>query len=357
MRTAFGKFSEELRVKRKMTQSEFSEKTGMSLPRISNIESQRSNIGEDVVRCYLHVLQCTGEEAHNLRKLALFSDGLRKRSKDEATHPPLQVMLEQFGDRISPQSAAKIQQILELETGESVETLRFSSNMTRSKSHKGRGAKRPSILLSRMAEIAIQALELRRTICRDSDKLDVGYALQIFATQEERFDFRILKQLPSHLDGAFACIYGHSEGHTILIEEKRFRSALNGVHFARHVICHEIGHHFLHANLLSSDNHMFLAPQEIAKNSCEMIGSPRQIKQIVDSIVEVEAECFAIFLLVPWEVFIKGTSNEYISSDFGEQIYEVRRFAKYFKNDALLDAFRKWLWNHGQRRHPIFDLN
>lgn len=359
MRTAFGRFSEKLRVERNMTQTEFSDASGMSLSRISNVEHQRSNIGEDVVRCYLRVLQCNGKQACELRKLANFSNGLRKRSGRESTHPPLQVMLEQFGDRISPKTVATIQNLLEKESGELVETLRFSSNQspqTITSTRKKQRISRPSLLPSRLAEIAVIALDLRRTICKDNEKLDVGRALQILSVNNSHFDYKILKQLPIYLDGAFACIQGHKDGHTIIVEESRFQSALNGVHFFRHVICHEIGHHILHAEFLQSNNEMYFAPQELAKNSPHMIGSDRQIEQVIDSVIEVEAECFAMFFLIPWDSFIKGTTAEYLASDFGEQKGEVKTFANYFKNVAVLNAFREILWQRNERHHPIFGL-
>lgn len=356
MRPAFGRYSEKLRVERKMTQTEFSKKTGMSLSRINNIENQRSNIGEDVVRCYLRVLQCTGDEALEIRKLAVFSNGLRKRSGPETTHPPLQVMLEQFGDRISPQSVAKIQQILETETGELVETLQFSSNQTSSKNSKIRTRRsRPSLTAKRLVEIALLAHSIRQTICKNTEKLDVGFLLQVLSVNDDNFDFTIVDRLPSYLEGAFACIVGDAEGHTILIEEKRFVSASKGVFFARHVICHEISHHFLHGEHLKSKNVAFFAPQELSKNASSMIGSPRQIEQVVDTLMEVEAECFATFLLVPWEAFLKGTACSYLASDFGEQPKEVERYARYFQNRAVINEFKSELWAMGQNRHPIFD--
>lgn len=357
VRTAFGRYAEELRVARNMTQTAFSDAAGMSLSRISNVENQRSSISDDVVRVYLRVLRCSGDEADKLRKLARFSNELRKRSADESKHSPLQVMFEQFGERISPQAAAKIQKILEAETGEAVASLRFSSNQVTSKSrraHKGSRRSRPVLTPTRLAEIAIAALDFRRNVCDDMEKLDVLFMLQKLSVDDPKFDFRVLEFLPAYLDGAFACILGHREGHTLLVEEDRLSKANKGVYFARHVIAHEVGHHCLHKELLASEEEMFLAPQELAKNSSAMIGSDREIQQVIDTVEEEEAECFATFLLVPWEAFLKGTKNEYLSSDFGEQPRSVERYGKYFKNRAVLDAFKKVLWDRGERSHPIF---
>ena len=360
MRSAFGKYSEMLRLKHGISQTAFSENTGMSLSRISNIENQRSNISDDVIRTYIKALNCSGEEAHEIRKLATFSNGLRKRSGPVNTYPPLQVMFEQFGHKISPKTAARIQQILERETGELVETLCFASNKTKANQKrwlKNKNNARPSLTPERFAEIAMQTLDLRRAICPDMAKLDIDRTLQVLSVNDELSDYRILEQLPSHLSGAFACIIGDADGHTILIEETRLQNALNGVHFFRHVICHEIGHHFLHGEQLTSDQRVIFAPQELAKNACDMIGSDEQIEQVIDTIVEVEAECFATFLLVPWEAFIKGTTTNYLAEDYGEQKKEIDRYMKFFNIPSVVNAFKQALWDAGQRQHPIFKLH
>ena len=358
MRSAFGNFSDQLRNKRDMTQTEFAKKADISLARISNIEHQRTSISDDVVRVYLRVLECSGEVAHELRKRASFSNEVRKRTDDHTNYAPLQVMFEQFGDKISPETAAKIQHILERETGELVEALRFSSNMTVSSTAQ-RNAKlskrnRPSLRPKRLAEIAIKALDLRREICADHHPIDVGLLLQRLSSENENFDYIIRESLPSYMEGAFACIIGDASGHTIVLEEKRFQSAAKGVHFARHVISHEIGHHILHPYLLKSDSIAVLPPQELSRNSSPMIGSTQEIQQVVNTIEEVEAECFATFLLVPWESFLKGTSARYLATDYGEQQREVERYLPYFKIRSVLDKFREILWERGERQHPIF---
>jgi transcriptional regulator with XRE-family HTH domain len=357
MKTAFGRYAEELRVKRGITQTLFSEKTGMSLSRISNIENQRTNISDDVIGLYIEVLDCSGMEATELRKKARFSNGLRKRSNESAIHTPLQVLFEQFGDKISPSAVAQIQLILERETGEKVEALQFASNhsvapIKSTSPHRIVG--RPNLSPQQLAKIAIDALDFRRRFFSDTEKLNVEQMLQKLSVSDSSFDYRILEALPAHLDGAFACILGHSEGHTVLLEEARFRSATKGVHFARHVVCHEIAHHVLHSFLLKSDHELFLAPQQLAKNSSNLIGSEKEIKQLVNTPEEVEAEAFATFLLVPWEEFLKGTIPYYIAREFGEQQGEVERYARYFKIRSFVNAFREILWARGESSHSIF---
>lgn len=357
MRSAFGKYCEELRVQRKMTQSEFSRRSGYSLSRISNIEYQRSNISDDVIGVYISVLDCSGEECCNLRKLAEFSNGLRRHNSRSERVAPLQTMLEQFRERISPDAVKQIQKILERETGEQLEKLCFSSNQGTQGQTKKRRARRPDLSPERFVEIALRALEVRRCVCNDFKKVEIDWALQVLSTREDNLDFKIDECLPTYLDGAFACIVGHADGHTILVEQSRFLQAINGVLFSRHAVGHELAHHFLHAHLLQGEKEVVFEPQELAKNSAKEIGTDRQIEQVVDNIVEAEAECFATLFLVPWEAFLKGTHDKYLASDYGEQQREVERYSRYFRNPAVLDAFRSALWTSGIKRHPIFDYS
>jgi transcriptional regulator with XRE-family HTH domain len=358
MRSGFGRYAVELRSLRGITQTEFAAKVGMSLSRISNIEYQRASVSDDVIGAYIAALNCNGSEALELRKRASFSNRVKRGAEDGAQHPPLSALLDQFGDRISPTALAEIQKVLERETGEKISVLAFSSNQrVKKRTASKRKQTRPTLLPKRFVEICLLAFEVRSYICNEMSKVDIGRALEVISTRSDNFDYRVTERLPSFAEGAFALIVGEADGHTVVVEEKRFVSALNGVHFTRHAIGHEIGHHYLHSDLLASDSFAILAVQELAKNSCDMIGSDQQIQQVVDSIVEVEAELFATMLLVPWTAFIKGTSVSYLASDYGEQIDEVKRYALFFKNGAVIDAFKSALWALGQRRHVIFSLN
>ena len=130
MRSGFGKAAQKMREERGMTQSDFAKKTGWSLSRISNIEYQRSSISDDVLRVYLQVLDTSGDEAHNLRKQAGFSNGVRKEEQLASEHPTVLALLRQFGEGLSPKAVAEIQQIIERESGERVSALTFASNQS-----------------------------------------------------------------------------------------------------------------------------------------------------------------------------------------------------------------------------------
>ena len=78
MRSAFGRFAQELRLKRGMSQKDFAELAGYSMAHVSNLEHQRMNVNDKVVGVYIDILDCTGEEACELRKRANFGNGLRK---------------------------------------------------------------------------------------------------------------------------------------------------------------------------------------------------------------------------------------------------------------------------------------
>lgn len=355
MRSSYGRFAQQLRLKRGMNQKEFAELSGMSMSHISNLEHQRAHLNDEVIGTYIKVLDCTGPEAHELRKRAETSNRIRKHPEPNAPTTPLEVLFQQFGSRLSQEARLEIQKILEAETGERLQDLTFASN--RSKKHaKKRIIRRPSLLPERLAEIAILAEKARLGVCGEMEKVDIGLALERLSHTENGLDYEVREALPPQLEGAFAAILGHSQGHTILLEEERFRGAINGVHFARHVVAHEVAHHYLHASLLESESELYLAPQELAKNGPADMGSSGQIEQVVDTIEEEEAECFATFFLVPWPTFLKGTEYRYLADDYGEQQRTVERFGKYFNNKAVLDAFRWALWNNGVRRHPVFRL-
>jgi hypothetical protein len=358
MRTGFGRFAMELRSRRRMSLSRFSELTEMSAPRICNIEFGRAPATDDVVGCYIKVLDLKGNDAHEIRTRAMFSNGMQRNKEEDGESQPLRALFEVFANQLSPKAAEEIQAIIERESGHTVKSLAFASNQMKEKSAKiVRAQKRPIPSPKRFVEICLLAERVRSTIAAEMSPVKIGLALEILAVAEDRLDYRVLEDLPSHMTGAFACIVGERDGHVILIEANRFRSAENGVHFVRHVIGHELGHHFLHSALLESDGEIYLAPQALSQNTPEMIGTERQIQQVVDTIEEAEAELFATMFLLPWSAYLKGTGLKYLASDYGEQLDEVKRYAPYFRNPAVIDNFKHALWESGARAHPIFSLN
>ena len=356
MRSAFGRMVVELRVKRSMKQKEFSERMGIALAHISNLEHQRANINENILNCYADVLQCSIEEKEKMRKMALFSNDLRSEDNPESQSSVLRVMLKQFEDKITPEALAEIQRIIEKDVGESIELLRLKWKLTSTKTpHKNKF--REELDVSTFVKIALMAEKVRQVILPNTQYLDIGLALETLVSKDKYFDYDIQNILPSKLKGAFACILGHIHGHTILLEERRFKSALNGVHFARHVIAHEIGHHFLHVSKLKSTGTIIaLSPQNLAKNTAHIIKTNKRIQNNINSTEEVEAECFATLFLVPFTEFLKGTEPHYLAQDYGEQKDEVKRYARYLKLEYVRDIFRQELWNQGNRQHPIFGI-
>lgn len=328
----------------------------LSLAHVSNLEHSRDNIGDRVVSAYVQVLSLSGEETHELRKRAQFANGIRRSPEPSSPNTPLQVMLGEFGDRISPSAREKIQKIIEEETGEKLDALTLASNKMQKNARKlVRDRKRPNLSPEKLVEIALLAEQVRNKIAGETARVDISLALEKLSFAREKLDYRVSEALPSALDGAFAAIVGHKDGHTILLEEQRFLSASNGVHFARHVVAHELGHHFLHSDLLRSQEELWLPPQQLAKNTVASACSDSQVRQVVDTIEEVEAECFATLFLVPWTAFLKGTEPSYLSTDYGEQLNEVNRYARFFKLEPVKDAFRSTLWAIGKRQHPIFN--
>jgi transcriptional regulator with XRE-family HTH domain len=356
MRTAFGRFAMSLRAAKGISQTDFCRRIGLSLPRVSNIEHGRVAVSTDVVNSYITALNCSGVEAHELMKLADFSNTRRSMSESGAQHPSLLALFKQFGDRISPKAAADIQRILELETGERVSVLTLASNRMSSKGKATRASKeRYSLLPKRFAEICFTANEVRRLVTDDLVKVNFETSLEKLGSSFHNFDYDVLETLPSFAQGAFACIIGEKDGNTLLVEEERFAKAIIGVYFARHALAHEIGHHVLHPHLLLSDGSVYIAPQALAKNTAESATSNGRIYEIIDTLEEAEAEAFATLFLVPWEAFFKGTSATFLRDDFGEELETIKTFSFYFKNRAILEALASELVRRGCRHHPVFE--
>jgi hypothetical protein len=347
-----------LRADRGTSLSRFCERIEMSPQRICNIEFGRAPASDDVVGSYIRILDLKGEEAHELRIRASFSNGLKRGEEDNHSNPPLQAFFDVFSSQLSPRAAAEIQRILERESGLSISSLAFSSNHAPSKVGSARKiTPRPSLTPKRFVEICLLAEEKRSLVAHEMSPVKLDVALERLCANDEALDYRVVEKLPSFMAGAFACIVGERGGHVILIEERRFLSALHGVHFACHVLMHELAHHYLHPKLLNSDGEIYLAPQSLSLNTPDMICSERKIEQVVDTIEEAEAELFSTMFLVPWTAYLKGTGLTYLANDYGEQLDEVKRYAPHYKNAAVLDEFKKAMWERGLRRHTVFSLN
>lgn len=363
MRSSFGRFAQEIRVRKGISQSAFSDLIGESLSRVSQLEHQRTSINDAVIGKYIQVLDLDGEQICKLRRFAEFSNSRLSAKNKNLKHDSIHALLAQFGEKLSDRTIEGIRKLivqdLDPDIALEVATLELSSNRSVSKLGSGNGAKvsaKPPILtLDRFVELSLLAEQHRlRFTDRDTRRMNVEHLLAFASASDEQFDFDIVECLPSYAKGAFACIVGTANGHIVLLEEEGYKMAVCGSSFRRHVICHEYGHHILHGHLLSSAAEVYLPPQEwsrIKDDTDEVTGT---IRQIVDTPEEIDAECFATMMLVPWTEFLKGTEPKYLAKDFGEQLSEVEKYARYFKNPAVINKFRKILWERGETGHPIF---
>lgn len=357
MRSTFGKQAQKRRMEMRMSQTEFAGKVGESLSRVSQLEHQRVHISDDVVGKYIEVLDCNGSQAHTLREYAEYSNSRLTAQRRNLPHDDLHALLSQFGGRLTSSSISKIKRIIADEIGEYVTTLEFSN--TRSRQIKGRSNKkfhRPPLDPERFVDICLRAEEIRSETCLNNEKLNVEHFLELRSLRDNHFDVDIVEVLPTYSEGAYACLVGQKNTNVLLVEEERYVAACKNQSFGRHVLMHEYAHHVLHSDLLKTDTECYLPPQALAVCSTEDLSSvsDTMIANVVDTSIEVEAECFATVLLVPWPAFMKGTELIHLSRDFGEQLDEVKRYAPYFKNPRVIDLFKKKLWERGKRDHFIF---
>lgn len=361
MRSSFGRLALEIRVKKGISQSKFATEIGESLSRVSQIEHQRTSISDSVIGKYITALDLNGDEICQLRRFADFSNSRLSAKNKNLKHDSIHALLAQHGDKLSELTIEGIRNLimrdLDPDLALEVATMEFSSNQSVSKRRSKKLAQkgRPSLTLDQFVDICLLA-ETHRAKFSDPDirKLNIERLLCCAAAQDNRFDFDLLDQLPSYASGAFACIVGTTAGHTILLEQQAYMMAVRGSVFRRHVICHEYAHHVLHGEMLSSTSEVYLPPQEWAKIKESVGETTETICQVVDTMEEAEAECFATMMLVPWTEFIKGTELKHLANDFGEQLTEVERYARYFKQTAVLNKFREVLWTRGEKTHPIF---
>lgn len=364
MRSSFGRLAQDVRVRKGITQSAFAATIGESLSRVSQLEHQRTSINDAVIGKYIEALDLDGEEICKLRRFADFSNSRLSAKNKNLKHDSIHALLAQFGDKLSDRTVDGIRKLImnDLDPNLALEvaTLEFSNTHSASKRSVGRKPKklppRPTLTLERFVELCLLAEDHRGKFeDPDTRKMNLEHLLASESARDERFDFDIVEVLPPYAQGAFACIVGTADGHIILLEEEGYKMAVRGSGFRRHVICHEYAHHVLHAKLLASTAETYLPIQEWAKIREESEETTGSICQIVDTQEELEAECFATMLLVPWKEFLKGTEPKYLARDFGEQQGEIGRYARYFKNPAVINRFREILWGRGEKNHPIFE--
>lgn len=353
MRSGFGRFSQEMRARLSLTQVEFSKRAGWSASFTSNLEFGRAPINDDVVSQYFSILALNGKDRHQMRQLALASEKIRMNRQRDVNNPEVLAFLDVVGERLPNDVVEKIKKLAEDASGESFSYLTLASNQMADRKQPKK-AVRYELRLSRFVEIALLAQRVRQDLIGDLSKIDVCLALEKLSAEQSHFDYQIVQSLPKEAMGAFAMIIGSAGGHTILLEEERAISAENGVVFYRHAIAHELGHHFLHPHLLVSDKPLILTPTALSQIQTSDLGAAGQINQVIDSIEELEAELFALFFLIPWFSFFKGTAHHHLASDFGEQKSVVDLYGKYFHNPSIADEFRMQLWKSGDRSHPMF---
>lgn len=358
MRNSFGKFAQELRASRGITQTAFAGKIEQSLSRISSFEHGRLTVSPEVVGEYIRVLDLKGHDAHELRKRAEFANSRKIAQNKGFVHDDLHALLAKFGSKISPRGIARIKSILADELGPNALALEFSSNKSvRVRKIGTKRSARSKLDAEMFVRISLEAEAVRIKYSDINRPVNMDAYLQTYCAEHEMLDVDIVDELPPYADGAFACIVGAELGHVILVEENRFKGAGKGALFQRHVLAHELGHHILHAASIETSDNGYLPPQELSKLTVsEMLSEPDanlRIEQVVDTIEEVEAECFATMFLVPWRNFLKGTSTHYLYRDFGEQRLEVERYAKYFKNPRVIYEFRNQLFKKGITDFPV----
>ncbi len=352
MRSGFGRRALEMRVERKLSQTQFCERSSLSLSRVSDIEHRRATITDQILEAYALGLNASPTEIQELRKLAEFSNSKRGRESKDPEASSLAAMLDQFGDKLSPSAKSKITKILESETGEKLSVLTFASSGLRGFRGKNKVVQTPQ----RLAEIALAASDIRQRVGLSSGPLDVVAFLELLVQADNTFDYDVYEKLPTELEGAFACIAGDESGSTIYLEQARLESAARNVRLFRQVMAHEVGHHVLHRHLLKGGRNVAMPPQGAARNSPRDISSESTVRTVIDTLEEAEAEAFGMFLLVPWETFYKGTVEKHIADDFRVEFEAVKLMRTFMRQDGVRNAFCQLLWQRGIKRHFLFEI-
>lgn len=344
MRSSWGQYVHALRRREKMSQTDFAKVIGESVSRISNLEYQRTNIGADVVKRYQDVLARTDAERTKIQTLAEFSNANRRFSGKNPSHGRLQALLEEFGDRISSESADRIMKIIDGDIGREVKkktgfepkalTLATNQMGKRKKVNTPRSRKKDgpaSVTPQSFFAIAMEAEEHRRRYCMNSQRLDIVEFLESTELEGAGFCLDVVQEMPRFLRGAFACIVGGPKGNAIIVAERFFNWAVKGKGYSRHVLAHEYGHHVLHSHLLETNETAYLPPQELSFLDQDAHETSGTVREVIDTVIEAEAECFATLLLVPWTELLSGKEAYYLARDFGEDQQKIQKYLDFLK--------------------------
>lgn len=326
-----------------MSQSAFAELLGESMPRVSNLEYQRTNIGDDILRRYQEILTENKAERDRLAELAKLSNGRRFFVAKDAAHDRLHMVVYTYGNLLSDEAIEKINAIIDDEIGDAIaektgdrpNALRLETTMTRSTGQRKRARKRrekgASVSADSFFSIALLAEEMRSKCCGLSDRLDILRFLEGEELEAKTLCFDIVASMPSFADGAFACIVGDGEINRIIVQSRFVRLVERGGGYARHVLAHEYGHHLLHSEFLSGGGPSFLPPQELARIDPDLEYSSVGANQIVENSVEAEAECFATLLLVPWQRLLGTTSTRELAWQYKEEDSRIEKHRRYLR--------------------------
>ena len=353
MRSTWGTYAEALRVRAGLSRTEFANRIGESIARVCNLEYQRTNINEEVLRKYIDVLAVNPEEASKLRESAEFSNLRRGMQAKNVPEDQTVTMMVKFLPLLSPSgkrkveaALAEIRRVIAEEKGEEVAYLRFNIPLKKKapKTKRKTPSERPQLFLNRFIELCFIAQEIRTRHVSDRYRLNIDQFIQREELDDGSLCFDVVEALPSYAEGAFALIIGTGEGHRVLLEEKRFFGRLRNHPLIRHAIMHEFAHHVLHGDLLQTKSECFLPAQEISmvtEESLERVAPDGySFERVIDTLIEEEAECLATLILVPWNEFAKGKEASELWRTYGADPGSVVRYLRYFKQPAVQDRLR-----------------
>lgn len=349
MRSTFGTLAQSLRQRINMTQTEFANRIGESVARVSNLEYQRTHIGSEVLGNYIRLLAANEDEAQKLRDAAEFSNTKRGLQAKNVPHADVTSLLVEYFPQLSANGKKRVLDALELirktveeEKGKDVAALRYSRAVVQNKPKKRlqKGKSRPDLYLDRFVELCELAWEIRKNFVADRQKLNLERFMDQAEGEDPSLAFDIVERMPSFAADAYAVIVGQPEGHRIVLEERRFNMGIRGSRHFRHAILHEYAHHVLHGDLLETRSECYLEPSDYASFDVALENEEPPVgfhfEPQIDTLVEEEAECFATLMLVPWTVLVRGLPTYQVAKDFGAVKKNIERFGAYLKQPAVI---------------------